>query len=184
MFGSTFYSTTGLHGLHVCTGAIAFTIMYFIIGRIVYKALTTCLSSGPDADGLHMDPGPIPLLSMSIYLVTWWRERWPAWWYADHSRYSLQRREYSTSILWLWPIPSSGQCIRLLPDYGEPRSKCLITYHMPVLILWTNASNSGISGSKLRGYFNSIYGSVINSSWFKLHYIYLRACNLIWLNGS
>ena len=39
MFGSTFYSTTGLHGLHVCTGAIAFTIMYFIIGRIVYKDL-------------------------------------------------------------------------------------------------------------------------------------------------
>ena len=75
-------------------------------------------------------------------------------------------------------------CLRLLPDYGEPRSKCLITYHMPVLILWTNASNSGISGSKLRGYFNSSYGSVINSSWFKLHYIYLRACNLIWLNGS
>ena len=23
-----------------------------------------------------MDPGPIPLLSMSIYLVTSWRERW------------------------------------------------------------------------------------------------------------
>ncbi len=39
MFGSTFYSTTGLHGLHVCTGAIAFTIMYFIIGRLVYKEL-------------------------------------------------------------------------------------------------------------------------------------------------
>ena len=154
-----------------------------------------------------MDPGPIPLLSMSIYLVTSCyimskfimrfisdrtmgrrynrRECCSQWkWYADHSRYSLQRREYSTSILWLWPIPSSGQCIRLLPDYGEPRSKCLITYHMPVLILWTNASNSGISGSKLRGYFNSSYGSVINSSWFKLHYIYLRACNLIWLNGS
>ena len=39
MFGSIFYSTTSLHGLRVCTGAIACTIMYFIIGRIVYKDL-------------------------------------------------------------------------------------------------------------------------------------------------
>jgi heme/copper-type cytochrome/quinol oxidase subunit 3 len=61
----------------------------------------------------------------------------------------------------------------------ESKYKCFIIKQVPRCTLWRSDNTSGVTGNKLRSYYKR-NNMVLPNEWFKLHYLYRKANNILW----